>query len=91
MPNLKTHCKSSKKTKNEMERRKNDNLFWMGFSANLKRFFGILITFIGICILFFKGIIGIILMGIGFYLIYKGSSQKFHFLRESGYIVHRGH
>ncbi|MDP3026754.1 MAG: hypothetical protein Q8N63_03530 [Nanoarchaeota archaeon] len=77
--------------KNKMNRRKNDKLFWMGFSANLKRFIGILIILFGVLILFFNGIIGIILMGIGFYLTYKGSSQKFHFQRESGYIIHRGH
>ncbi|MFA5174309.1 MAG: hypothetical protein WC438_03960 [Candidatus Pacearchaeota archaeon] len=74
-----------------MDKRKNDKLFWMGFSANLKRLIGILMIFFGLLILFFKGIMGIILMGIGFYLIYKGSSQKFHFQRESGYIVHKGH
>ena len=81
-----------------METRKNKNLFWHGFRAELKKYVGNFLIFIGVIILFSKiaypessawiGGVGSIVFG--FVLLAKGHSQRFDYKRQSGYIVHAG-
>jgi len=72
----------------------NKNLFWYGFFANTKKFFGKLFIVAGITTaLFFKDYFWFISLPciiIGIVLIAKGSSQRFDYKRQSGYMVHGG-
>ena len=68
----------------------NKSLYWYGVFANLKKSLGVWFVFMGILLLFFVWVFGIILIIIGFILIAKGNSQRFDYQRQSGHIIHRG-
>jgi hypothetical protein len=73
-----------------MRNNRNKNLYWYGFFANLKKMFGKLLIIIGIFALLIHWILSIILIICGIVLIAKGSSQRFDYKRQSGYIMHGG-
>lgn len=69
----------------------NENLFFYGISANLIKFLGFFSMFV--CAFFFLSqlfLISVIFFIIGITLIFKGSSMRFDFQRQSGYIIHKG-
>ena len=75
----------------------NKNLFWYGFFGNIKKAFGKLFILMGIVSLMFSLFINsngwlfaIVFLGLGIFLLSKGSSQRFDYQRQSGYIMHRG-
>jgi hypothetical protein len=68
----------------------NKSLYWYGFFANCKKAIGKLCLFIGGFSLFFNWIIGILFIVGGIILVAKGSSQRFDYKRQSGYIMHEG-
>jgi len=68
----------------------NKSLYWYGFFANCKKVIGKLCIFIGVISIFYNLIIGILFIIIGIVLVAKGSSQRFDYKRQSGYIMHGG-
>lgn len=73
-----------------MRNNRNKNLYWYGFFANLKKMLGIWLIIIGFFALLFSWVITLIFVICGIVLIAKGSSQRFDYQRQSGYIMHGG-
>ena len=80
-----------------MKTNRNKSLFWYGFFAKVKKAFGLFLISISLMIGLmslamnnYGWIIGLIIFILGIILICKGSSQRFDYQRQSGYIVHSG-
>ena len=80
-----------------MKNNRNKSLFWYGFFAKIKKAFGSFLITIGVMIGLFSlisqshiWILGLTFLVVGIVFIAKGSSQRFDYQRQSGYIVHSG-
>lgn len=68
----------------------NKRLFWHGFKAKLIQIVGLMILVFSFYFLFFHWTITLVGIIIGIVIIYKGSSQRFDYQRQSGHIIHGG-
>ena len=73
-----------------MKNKNNIKLFYYGIRASLLKLSGTILLLIGIVFLFFNIIISIIFFIFGFILLFKGSSERFDYQRQSGSIIHKG-
>ncbi|HUS51427.1 MAG TPA: hypothetical protein VMZ91_14755 [Candidatus Paceibacterota bacterium] len=80
-----------------MGNKNNKSLFWYGFRAKVKEFFGGVLLFIGLSLGMISiinenafWIIGLICIIFGTVLFFKGHSQRFDYKQQSGTMIHRG-
>ncbi|GAH84853.1 unnamed protein product [marine sediment metagenome] len=80
-----------------MKNNKNKSLFWYGFFAKIKKIVGSIFIFFGISMGLVSmmmnntlWVFGLTLIVVGIVFLAKGSSQRFDYQRQSGYIVHSG-
>jgi len=69
---------------------KTKGLYWLGVKGKLARGFGGVLIVGGLLSFILSWVLAIILIGLGIFLIIKGSQNDLEYKRESGHIIYRG-
>jgi len=80
-----------------MKNNHNRSLYWYGFKAKVKVFFGkvgillgLLISFLGLASDSSFILLGLLFIGLGVWGCAVGTSQRFDYKQQSGSMIHRG-
>jgi len=69
---------------------KTKDLFWLKFSSGAYNLLAGCLIISGLCLLAFMWLLGLVLIGVGIFVLIKAKQQILEYKMSSGYIVHQG-